>query len=425
MWPERAWSARSGLIPRPRTRNSYFGGRFSNGASRGIRSLDRQEDRSIHELSPEDHPIPQRSPRHRAGFDPHPAGSYRDDASRRLPNRPGAPPARDQVPRDSLQQRLEELGESQSVVVAGVGALQSLLGQALALGKGPFDLLRGASGEEKLLKNAKDESATEALEIATYRALEHFARRTGDKKTARLAASIREDEERMLGVLQERLPTLVDNVVRSELKDEDVYDVSKTGAGEAVRRGGKKVERTTKKAAKKAGSQARGTARQARKVPGVAQAEGELKGAIASEQDLAIANYDSLNVDEIVGKLSALSQIDLAKVDAYERKHGNRSTVLGRIDSLRKAEPWPGYDELTADEIGKTLASADAKQSREVREYERRHKERDGVLQTAEQLAGGIRTTERSVGGPGPIEGRALMLASTRERRESDSKSAR
>jgi ferritin-like metal-binding protein YciE len=313
-----------------------------------------------------------------------PRGAYRTDLERHL--RETRSHATD------LQDRLEELGESRSMVVSGVGVLQSLIGQALALGKGPFDLLRGASGEEKLLKNAKDESATEALEIATYRALEHFARRTGDQETARLAASIREDEERMLAVLQERVPTLVDDVIRSELKGEDVYDVSKTGAADTVRRGGKKVQRATKegakKGARKAGSQARSTARQARKVPGVAQAEGELKGAIASEQDLAIANYDSLNADEIVGKLSELSQIDLAKVDAYERRHENRSTVLGRIDSLRKDEPWPGYDELTVDEIRKTLARADAKQSREVREYERRHKERQGVLQTADQLAG-------------------------------------
>ena len=309
-----------------------------------------------------------------------PRGAYRTDLERHLRETKSHATA--------LEQRLEELGESRSVVVAGVGALQSLVGQTLALGKGPFDLLRGASAEEKLLKNAKDESATEALEIATYRALEHFAQRIGDKKTARLAASIRADEERMLAVLQERVPTLVDNVVRSELKDESVYDVSKTGAGEAVRRSGKKVKRATRESAKKAGSQARSTARQARKIPGVAQAEGELKGAIASEQDLAIANYDSLNVDEIVGKLSALSQIDLAKVDAYERKHQNRSTVLSRIDSLRKDEPWPGYDELTVDEIRKSLARADAKQSLEVREYERRHKDREGVLQTAAQLAG-------------------------------------
>jgi ferritin-like metal-binding protein YciE len=309
-----------------------------------------------------------------------PRGAYRTDLERHLRETKSHATA--------LEQRLEELGESRSVVVAGVGALQSLVGQTLALGKGPFDLLRGASAEEKLLKNAKDESATEALEIATYRALEHFAQRIGDKKTARLAASIRADEERMLAVLQERVPTLVDNVVRSELKDESVYDVSTTGAGEAVRRSGKKVKRATRESAKKAGSQARSTARQARKIPGVAQAEGELKGAIASEQDLAIANYDSLNVDEIVGKLSALSQIDLAKVDAYERKHQNRSTVLSRIDSLRKDEPWPGYDELTVDEIRKSLARADAKQSLEVREYERRHKDREGVLQTAAQLAG-------------------------------------
>ena len=309
-----------------------------------------------------------------------PRGVYRTDLERHLRETRSHAKA--------LQQRLEELGESRTVFATGVGAVQSLIGQALALGKGPFDLLRGASAEERLLKNAKDESATEALEIATYRALEHYARRTGDTKTARLAASIRDDEERMLAVLQERVTTLVDDVVRSELKDEDVYDVSKTGAAETVRRGGKKVERATKEGAKKAGSQARSTARQARKVPGVAQAEGELKGAIASEQDLAIANYDSLNVDEIVGKLSELSQIDLAKVDAYERKRDNRSTVLSRIDSLRKDEPWPGYDELTVDEIRKTLARADAKQSREVREYERRHKERQGVLQTAEQLAG-------------------------------------
>ena len=62
--------------------------------------------------------------------------------------------------------------------------------------------------------------------------------------------------------------------------------------------------------------------------------------------------------------------------------------MLSRIDSLRKDEPWPGYDELTVDEIRKSLARADAKQGREVGEYERRHKDREGVLQTAEQLAG-------------------------------------
>jgi ferritin-like metal-binding protein YciE len=310
-----------------------------------------------------------------------PRGRYRTDLDRHLGETKSHAKA--------LRQRLEELGQRRSMLQVGVGAAQSLLGQAVALSKGPLDLLRGASGEEKLLKNAKDESATEALEIATYLALEHLARAVGDVKTARLAASIRKDEERMLAGLQEQITPLVDDVIRSELEGEPVYDVSKTGAGEAVRRAGEKTERATKVAAKKTGSRARSTARRARRVPGVAQAEGEVKGAVASEGDLAIANYDSLNADEVVGRLSELSQIDLSKVAAYERKNENRSTVLTRINSLRKDEPWPGYDEQTVEEIRSALSRGDAKQSREVREYERRHKERQGVLQSAERAMAG------------------------------------
>src|SRR5918994_2911348 len=178
-----------------------------------------------------------------------PAGTYRADLERHL--------RETRSHTTSLQQRLQELGERQSLVGIAVGAVQAVLGQAVALGKGPFDLIRGASGEEKLLKNAKDESATEALEIATYRALEHFARGVGDDQTARLAASIREDEERMLAVLLERITSLVDDVVRSELESEPVYDVSETGGAEAVRRAGEKVEKTAKGNPPKGGVEAR------------------------------------------------------------------------------------------------------------------------------------------------------------------------
>jgi ferritin-like metal-binding protein YciE len=310
-----------------------------------------------------------------------PRGSYRAELERHL--------SETRSHASSLEQRRRELDQRRSLVAIGVDAAQSLLGQVAALGKGPFDVIRGSGGEEKLLKNAKDESATEALEIATYRALEHFASRVGDEQTARLAASIREDEERMLAVLQERIDSLVDDVVRSELEGEPAYEVSKTGVAEGVRHAGERAEETATGVARKAGSQARTTARQARKLPGVAEAEGGMKGAVASEQDLAIANYDSLNVDQVLERLGELSQVDLAKVGAYERKHQNRSTVLSRIDSLREDEPWPGYDEQTVEEIRKTLARGDAQQSREVREYERRHKERQGVLQTTERALAG------------------------------------
>jgi hypothetical protein len=120
-------------------------------------------------------------------------------------------------------------------------------------------------------------------------------------------------------------------------------------------------------------------------VPGVAQAEGQVKGAVAREDDLAIARYDALTADEILSRLAELSQIDLAKVDSYERRNQNRSTVLTRIGTLRGDEPWPGYDELNASEIQAVLSEGDDDRAAQVRNYERSHKNRAGVLRAAER----------------------------------------
>jgi ferritin-like metal-binding protein YciE len=280
-----------------------------------------------------------------------------------------------------VERRLKALGGGSNPLMAVVGVLETVAGQALALGKTPFDLLRGSGGEEKVLKNAKDACATEALEIATYTALERLARSVGDDETAALAASIRADEEKMLERIQREIPKLTDAVVGAEVKGKPSYDVTTTGAADA----GREAAEATKAAARKTTAATKRTARQARKVPGVAQAEGEIKGAVASEGDLAIARYDTLNADEIIGRLSELSQIDLAKVDAYERKNQNRSTILGRVSSLRGDEPWAGYDELTAAEVQAVLSEGDDERAKQVRTYERAHKNRAGVLTAAER----------------------------------------
>ena len=282
---------------------------------------------------------------------------------------------------DRLERRMGELGASRNVIQMGIGVVESLIGQALALSKGPFDLVRGSGGEEKLLKNAKDECATEALEIATYDALERLALAVGDQDTAQLAASIRGDEERMLANLRKEIPKLADAVVRADVGGEPSFDASTTGAADAARAGGAAVRQT----AKRAQGSARKTARQARKVPGVAEAEGQAKGAVAGEGDIPIAGYDDLNANQVVSRLSDLSQIDLAKVDSYERKNANRKGVLDKVSSLRGSEPWPGYDELTVEEIGTALEGADDKRVSEIRDYERQHKGRQGVLEVAER----------------------------------------
>jgi hypothetical protein len=76
------------------------------------------------------------------------------------------------------------------------------------------------------------------------------------------------------------------------------------------------------------------TARQARRVPGVEEAEGEVRGTAAREEDLPIRNYDELNANEVNRRLSRLSKRNLRKIDAYERKHRNRKTVRNKIESL-------------------------------------------------------------------------------------------
>jgi len=293
-----------------------------------------------------------------------PRGSYRDGLERHLGE------TRDHAERVST--RLDELGHHGDPLTAAVGVVETVIGQVLALSKAPLDVLRGSGGEEKVLKNAKDACATEALEIATYTALERLARSVGDDTTARLAESIRADEERMLARVLEEIPTLTEVVVGADVRGKPTYDVTRTGAADAVR---------------DAGGRTKQTARQARKVPGVARAEGQIKGVVASQDDLAIGRYDALTAEEIIGRLAGLSQIDLAKVAAYERKHEKRSTVLGRIDSLRADEPWPGYDELTADEVRAHLAEGDDRRAKDVRAYERAHKNRAGVLKATEQEA--------------------------------------
>jgi ferritin-like metal-binding protein YciE len=262
-----------------------------------------------------------------------------------------------------------------------VGLAQDAVGQALALAKAPLDMVRGSGGEEKVLKNAKDACATEALEIATYIALEHVARALGDDQTAELAISIREDEEAMLERIERELPRLARAVVAADVGDEPSYDVTKTGAADAVRDAADDAKQT----ARSAGDSAKRATRQARRVPGVAQAEGAVKGAVASEEDLAIPNYDSLNVEDILARLPELSQVDLAKVDAYERKGDGRKTVLDRITSLRGDEPWPGYDDMTAQDIVERLRDSDDELAAAVRDYERAHKDRTTVVRAAQR----------------------------------------
>jgi ferritin-like metal-binding protein YciE len=121
--------------------------------------------------------------------------------------------------------RIKQLGGTAETVSAPgpdpiAGAAQAVVGgaqKAIALAQGPLHALRGTGEDEKQLKNAKTEYASEAEEIATYLAIEALAQALGDKETERLARSIRRDEERMRSFLEKEIPRLTKAVRNAEL----------------------------------------------------------------------------------------------------------------------------------------------------------------------------------------------------------------
>lgn len=249
-----------------------------------------------------------------------------------------------------VSERLRELDHGSHSMTAVIGFWERAMGQAVAVSKTSFDVMRGSRAEDKALKNARDACAVQAQQIATYTAVEQLARRVGDEDTATQAMSIRADEQRRLDCLLGAIPKLAEAVVGGTVTGGPSDAVATTGA----------VDESTTGA--------------------VDESAGPAEGTVATAQDLAIGHYDQLTAQEIIEKLRGLSQRELTKTECYEREHDGRSTVLNRIGSLRGDEPWPGYDELTVTEVQAALSGADEQRIDEVRAYERSHKNRAGVL---------------------------------------------
>jgi ferritin-like metal-binding protein YciE len=99
-------------------------------------------------------------------------------------------------------------------------AAQAVLGgahRAAALAQAPWHALRGTGEQEKQLKNAKTEYASESEEVATYTAIETLAELLGDKDTRQLARAIRRDEERMRAYLEKEIARLTKAVAKAEI----------------------------------------------------------------------------------------------------------------------------------------------------------------------------------------------------------------
>jgi ferritin-like metal-binding protein YciE len=242
-----------------------------------------------------------------------PAGSYRTALERHL---------KETIRHaERLGERLAELGETRGRVQAGIGTATTLASQLLSIRRVPVELVRGASSEERILRGAKDACAAEAQEIATYAALERLAKDADDRRTAKLAAWIRADDEAMLKKLLAEIPGLTSAVSRVSFDVVGPKLLTRTASGGAGRQASRATNGAREGSLRSGGSgdAARETSVAARRAIGVAR---------EPAAPPPWAGYDELTAIEVIAALDGASEATVKATRRYERTRKRRSTVI-------------------------------------------------------------------------------------------------
>src|SRR5215210_3228255 len=125
-----------------------------------------------------------------------------------------------------VKRRIKQLGgkaeagpisSGPNVVTGAATGVTSVASKAVAAAKGPLHAIRGTGEAEKMLKNARTEYHNEFEEIGFYAGIESLAETVGDQDTAKLARSIRREEERMAKFLEKQIEQLAKAVAREEI----------------------------------------------------------------------------------------------------------------------------------------------------------------------------------------------------------------
>lgn len=124
-----------------------------------------------------------------------------------------------------VERRLGELGAGPGSLRSSARVMREAGGGLIAKGRAPLGTLRKGS-VDRTLSGAQYGCATEGLVIATYTALHLVATNAGDTDTATLAASIRDDEVRMLEWLRHEIVRLTDPFLHDEIEPLDLDTAS-------------------------------------------------------------------------------------------------------------------------------------------------------------------------------------------------------
>lgn len=121
-----------------------------------------------------------------------------------------------------VARRIKQLGGKPPAgpsIPAAPKVVGAAAGKAKAVVKGQAAAARALVTQQPdtHVRNAEEELREEQVEIALYLRIETLATEVGDSETAKLAKSIRREEERMAKYLTGELPRLVKDVVRAEI----------------------------------------------------------------------------------------------------------------------------------------------------------------------------------------------------------------
>jgi hypothetical protein len=106
----------------------------------------------------------------------------------------------------------------------------------------------------------------------------------------------------------------------------------------------------------------------------------------AGDDDQPIPGYDNFSVHELMTEFHRHTQEQLDACEEYERSHKNRTAVLDKLAYMHTRQPWPGYDDMSEDEVIARLESSDDVTIKAVRDYERKFARRPRVHDHAMQM---------------------------------------
>ncbi|HEX6460265.1 MAG TPA: DUF892 family protein [Thermoleophilaceae bacterium] len=255
---------------------------------------------------------------------------------------------------DPLRQAISLLA---APVGFGLGMARGATRMMLSVVSLPLTILRGpeSPAADRVLRNVRAESASEALEVATYTAIERLAEAEGDETTARLAREIREDEERMAAYLQQAVVDVTDRLTGSE------------AGGRRPEAGGRPPR------ARDRGPQATNGAPPPPPTPEPAPPTSDLRPPASPEPP---------EPPEPPAPPEPPEPEHVSEEPELVAEFGDPDDAGAEVEI---AEPWEGYDGMRAAEITQRLADSSDEVVAVVELYEQAGKKRQSVLRAAER----------------------------------------